>query len=66
MLRILRMPSRLPLAAALAVVIGAGSLLYYNSEQKKANNVVKEYAETLLEVQGLAEDEYIDTEYCYL
>ena len=66
MLRILRMPSRIPLAAALAVVIGAGSLLYYSSEQKKANMVAKEYAETLLEVQGLAEDEYIDTEYCYL
>ena len=66
MIHVLRMPSRIPLAAALAVIIGVGSLLYYNSEQKKANNVVKEYAETLLEVQGLAEDEYIDTEYCYM
>ena len=65
MLRILRMPSRIPLAAALAVVIGAGSLLYYRSQQAKAEDVV-EYAETLLEIQGLADDDYIDTGYCFL
>ena len=65
MMRIFRMPSRIPLAAALAVIIGAGSLLYYRSEQKKAAEVA-EYAETLLEIQGLADDDYVDTGYCYL
>ena len=65
MLRVLRMPSRIPLAAALAVVIGAGSLLYYRSQQEKAEDVV-EYAETLLEIQGLADDDCIDTGYCCL
>ena len=65
MMRILRMPSRIPLAAALAVIIGAGSLLYYRSEQAKAREVA-EYAETLLEIQGLTDDEYLDSGYCYL
>jgi hypothetical protein len=65
MLRDLRMPSRVPLAAALAVVIGAGSLLFYRSPQEKAEEVA-EYAETLLEIQGLADDDCIDTGYCCL
>ncbi len=65
MLRVLRMPSRVPLAAALAVVIGAGSLLFYRSQQEKAEEVA-EYAETLLEIQGLADDDCIDTGYCCL
>jgi len=65
MLRVLRMPSRIPLAAALAVAIGVGSLLYYRSQQEKAEDVV-EYAETLLEIQGLADDDCIDTGYCCL
>lgn len=67
MLRVLRMPSRIPLAAALAVVIGAGSLLYYRSHNQRAEaEEVAEYAETLLEIQGLADDDLIDTGYCYL
>jgi len=61
----LRMPSRIPLAAALAVIIGTGSLLYYRSEQAKIAEVA-EYAETLLELQGLADEEYLDSEYFYL
>ena len=65
MLRVLHMPSRIPLAAALAVIIGTGSLLYYRSEQAKSAEVT-EYAETLLEIQGLADDEYTKTEYCVL
>ena len=64
--RVLRMPSRVPLAAALAVVIGAGSLLYYRSSQQAQAEEVAEYAETLLEIQGLADDDYIDTGYCCL
>ena len=63
--RIWHMPSRIPLAAALAVVLGVGSLLYFRSEKPKENDV-SEYAETLLELQGLSCDEYTDTEYCYL
>ena len=64
--RVLWMPSRVPLAAALAVVIGAGSLLYYRSSQQAQAEEVAEYAETLLEIQGLADDDYIDTGYCCL
>lgn len=66
MLRVLRMPSRIPLAAALAVIIGAGSLLYYRSEQAKAAEA-EQYAETLLEIQGLGDTDYMDdAEYFYL
>ena len=65
MARILRMPSRIPLAAALAVMVGTGSLLYYRSEQAKAREVA-EYAETLLEIQGLTADDYIDADCYYL
>ena len=51
--------------AALLGLALVGWLWYSTNEQKKAAEVA-EYAETLLEIQGLADDDYVDTGYCYL
>ena len=56
-MRVLSMPSRIPLAAMLAVLVGVGSVLYYRSEAKRV--AVEEYSQALLEVQGLADDDYL-------
>ena len=64
-MRVLRMPSRIPIAAALAVAVGAGSLLYFRSERANSEEAV-EYVETLFEIQGLTADEYIDSGYLYM